>query len=263
MGIDNQLAKLIYKNKLMDEVDNIVSHICNFQSIHLPTAKNIRVQIRDFESPTEDIESKINEFISNLSNYQVDLSKPKSTFITDMVDFLTNHPCIQMNLTFPELDPGESIADAWNRVLSLLKMPADFVHMIDEFIFKSITDLIKIDYPFPEFSIGIDLSFLKFNSLVEKIPEFLLKLDDLILCLLETYVIDLEQIRYKANGCLSKVLLTSEGSIDYTIFSTLPSQTVENIKTIEYNTRVVLNNIQNEMAKARGVFEEFPIPPMF
>jgi len=261
MGFDNKLAKLIYKNKMMEEVDNIVSRICAFQTVHISTAKNIKIQIRDFENPTEDIESKINEFISNLGNYHVDLSLPKSTFITDMVDFLKDNPCIQMNLSFPEIDTVP-IEDAWNKVLASLKMPADFVFMIEDFIFKSITDLIKIDYPFPEFSIGLDLSLINFNSWMEKIPQLLEKLDSLILCLLDTYVIDIEQMRTKANGCLNKVLLTPEGKIDYTIFKDVSSQTLENIKTIEHNCKIILNNTQNQIAKAKGYFEQLTIPPI-
>lgn len=259
-AFDNQLAKLIFKNKMMDEVHNISSSICGFQSIHLPNAKNIRANLKSF-IPTPDIEHKINEFLVNIKNYKIDISSPKSTFIKDLVDFLANFPCVQLHLPFPPDIDGIIIdpTKAWEKVLSLLKMPVQFLYMIEDFIFKSIADLINIDFPFPEFLIGLDLALLKFNAMLAKIPELLSKMDDLLECLLNTFIVDMNQVRAEVNACLNKVILTTTGTIDYTTFYNISDLSLENIKKIEYNARILFNDAQNEMAKAKGIFEENPL----
>jgi len=131
--------------------------------------------------------------------------------------------------------------------------------MIEDFIFKSIADLINIDFPFPEFLIGLDLALLKFNAMLAKIPELLSKMDDLLECLLNTFIVDMNQVRAEVNACLNKVILTTTGIIDYTTFYNISDLSLENIKKIEYNARILFNDAQNEMAKAKGIFEENPL----
>lgn len=247
----------LFKNRLISEAENISETIHSFRTTFLNNAKNINYILIDF-NPTPDITTHVSTFTDNINDYFLDLSNPKSNFIGEIADFLINNSCVQVHLPFSEIDLT-NIADSWSKILSSLKMPGDFLYMIEDFTFKTLLDSVVSDYPYPEFELGKYLSILKINSQLMNIPNLLSKLDSIITCVDGTFSVDLSYMRNDVNGYLTRILFDTNGYFDYSVFSEIPSESTDIIKQIDFNIRVILNNTQNEMAKVKDVFEKLPI----
>jgi len=229
-----------------------------------PNVLAINLKLDSF-IPTSNIDDYITDFRKSANDFVLDVNKSYrdgSNFLSGLIGIMQDAPCVASTQSLLDALGIGSYVD----LRKLPKIPTSFLDWSSPCLLRSMLDRVYTNYPFPEFSIGINLAQILHNSLGRNIIKLLSDLDKFLDCLNEYFGVDLRYIRtgagspedfFSINSMLSSMHLKTDGKVD---IDSLPvdDSSKESINIIVKTNQLLVNDSLNNMAKVTKSFQLSP-----
>lgn len=262
MSVAEDILKDVISVKLQSNVMDIKSYMNSLRFMSDDIVTDLQSKIQTF-NPTSGITDIISGFKNDTESYVLkfaDTYKDGSNAVDGLTNIFNEYVCLGGWTEFLDIfNNYANIVD--NKIQQILSIPEDFIYWFNNVFINSLMQRIRDMMPYIEFNIGIDLSVLFNNSIVNginnitrKIGDVLKNLDYLVNCL-QNIGIDLSGEVNEIYGIMDEMYLQPDGNINFNkLASNIPTQDILNIKDISKSVNVIINNNFNEIAKVTGRF---------